>query len=185
MSKIVVGQVMPDFHFSTNLHSENLLSDVVKKTNKTVLWVLRYIGCPTCQYDVHCIAENYTRFQEKNAQVYVVMQSSRESVQSALQQTPIPFEIICDETQSIYQSFSIEATQTKEERLPKTEEGKRLLEEKRARVKEGGFVHGSYEGNEQQLPAWFVIDKNRVVLYAHYAKDMIDMPDVDQALSLI
>ena len=185
MSKVVVGQVMPDFSFSTDRHFENRLSEVVKKADKTVLWVLRYIGCPPCQYDVHCIAENYARFQEKNAQVYVVMQSSRESVQTALSQTPIPFEIICDETQSIYESFSIEATQTREERLPKTEEGKLMLEKKLARVKEGGFVHGSYEGNEQQLPAMFIVDKNRVVLYAHYAKDMIDMPEVDQVLELL
>lgn len=46
MSKVVVGQVMPDFSFSTDRHSENRLSEVVKKADKTVLWVLRYIGCP-------------------------------------------------------------------------------------------------------------------------------------------
>lgn len=185
MSKISVGQTMPDFQVLTSIDGETSLHKLAKKTGKTILWVLRYIGCPTCRYDVHMLAQNYDRFTEKNAQVCVVMQSRIEFVREATKEENIPFEIICDEKQEIYQTLSIEATQTKEERLPKTEEGVIRLEEKRKRVKEEGFTHGVSEGNEQQLPALFIIDQNAKVLYVHYAADMIDMPSVDEAVSLI
>lgn len=79
------------------------------------------------------------------------MQSKLEYVREAVKEEAVPFEIISDENQEIYKTLSIEATQTKEERLP----------------------------------AFFIIDKDAKVLYVHYVADMIDMPAVEEAVSLI
>jgi peroxiredoxin len=53
---------------------------------------------------------------------------------------------------------------------------------KRERIQAAGIVHGKYEGNELKLPALFVVDKNASVLYAHYAKNIADMPTADELL---
>jgi SNF2 family DNA or RNA helicase len=76
------------------------------------------------------------------------------------------------------------------ERLPeaRTLEGPEDIakwQAKIAAVKQSGFVHGKYEGNEQQLPAFFVTDNTGKVLYAHYAANSIDMPTVDEALEIV
>ncbi len=45
--------------------------------------------------------------------------------------------------------------------------------------------HGAYEGNELQLPACFVVDKERKILYAHYGKSAGKSPDARTLASLL
>ena len=56
---------------------------------------------------------------------------------------------------------------------------------KKQKIKEAGFVHGKYEGNEQQLPAMFDVDPDGSVVYAHYAKNSIDMPTVEEMFRIL
>lgn len=74
MAKLQVGDKMPSFTFQTESQS-GLTTESVLRGGRTVFWVLRYIGCTTCRYDVHQIAARYGDFQKRGAQVYVVMQS--------------------------------------------------------------------------------------------------------------
>lgn len=179
------GDKFPDFTFETE-SAQGLSTDaVVKDADKTVFWVLRYIGCTTCRWDVHQIMLNYQKFVEKGAQVYVVMQSDPAKVRRDLEGFDMPYHIICDYKQEIYKTLDIRATRTREERQPKTDEDKAKWDEKIAKVKASGFVHGDYEGNEQQLPAMFIVDRDAKVLYAHYAENSIDMPTVDETLAII
>ena len=39
-----------------------------------------------------------------------------------------------------------------------------------------GFRHGEYEGIEEQLPAAFLLQRDGTVLWAHYGKDVGDVP---------
>ena len=59
------------------------------------------------------------------------------------------------------------------------------LMEKGAAAKAAGFSHGEYEGNEQQLPAMFMVDKDGKIEFAHYAKDIMDMPVLDDVLKML
>ena len=43
----------------------------------------------------------------------------------------------------------------------------------------------AYEGNELQLPALFMTDKDLKVCYAHYGKNIMDMPTVDELIEMI
>lgn len=85
----------------------------------------------------------------------------------------------------IYHTLEIPATATKEERMPTSPEDLAKWEAKKQKVKEAGFVHGKYEGNEQQLPALFVVDPDGCVIYSHYAKNSIDMPTVEEMLGIL
>ena len=182
MPIVHVGDTFPEFPFDT-AYEEGLNSHSVLK-GKTVFWFLRYIGCTVCRYDVHQIAQRYDEFKEKGAQVFVVMQSDAQHIQNDLKNTDtvLPFQIITDPEMKIYELLDIKATETKEELVAGVMD---QLKEKSGKARELGFVHGDYEGNEQQLPALFIVDEDGTVEYAHYAKNIMDMPKVDEVLAML
>ena len=182
MTVIKTGDVFPSFSFSTHLR-DNLDTPGVLK-GKTVFWFLRYIGCTVCRLDVHLIASRYEEFKDKDAQVFVVMQSDRKHVADDLAKTgtELPFEIICDPDQKLYELLEILPAESKEALCG---DGMEALKAKGALAKENGFVHGDYEGNEQQLPALFIVAEDGTVLYSHYAKELMDMPDVSDVLNML
>lgn len=176
---------MPDFRLSLAFHGETSVADMVKDTPLTVFWVLRYLGCTLCSYDIQEIGREYQRFEELGAKVVVVLQNQKETIESEMEEEALPMPLACDPECVIYDTLLIPATATKEERLPKTPEGIKKLEEKRQKAKEAGIVHGKDEGRAQQLPAMFIVDSERVVHYAHYARHSVDMPSVEETLELI
>lgn len=181
MSRYKKGDTFPLFTFDTAFQTGLSSHEVLK--GKTVFWVLRYIGCTVCRYDVHKIAERYPEFTAQNAQVFVIMQSDRRHVQDNLSATDtvLPFEIITDPEQKIYDLLSVPAAASKEELAADAVR----LTEKRNQAIAHGFSHGDYEGNELQLPAMFVVGENAEILYARYASDITDLPDVDELLKIL
>lgn len=182
MARLSAGDRFPEFTFSTHL-MDGLDSHSVLK-GKTVFWVLRYIGCTVCRYDVHLISQRYSEFTDKGAQVFVVMQSDRAHVQKDLSstETVLPFEIICDPEAKIYELLSIEPAADMQSLVGDDMDA---LREKGRKAAECGFSHGDYEGNEQQLPAMFIVDEDGTVEYARYATTITDLPSVDEVLSLL
>jgi peroxiredoxin len=185
MARLSAGEQFPDFTFNTAYGRELSSGEFIKKAGKTVFWVLRYVGCTTCRYDIHLIKTRYKEFTGLDAQVLVVLQSQPENVRADLTGHEVPYEIACDPGQAIYWRFSIEPAPDKESRQPKDPADVEKWQAKLGKVKAGGFVHGKYEGNENQLPALFVVAADGKVLYAHYAKNSIDMPTVDEVLGLL
>lgn len=182
MTKINTGDAFPSFTFDTAYKSGLNSLEVLR--GKTVFWVLRYIGCTVCRYDVKLIAERYQEFTDKNAQVFVLMQSDAKHVQDDLAKTDtvLPFEIITDPEQKIYELLSIEPAESMEALAAGVGE---QLREKAKLARKAGFSHGDYEGNEQQLPAMFIVDEDGKVLYAHYAETIMDMPLIDDVLAML
>ena len=185
MAKLVVGDKMPNFIFNTAYESNKTVEKVIKEKKRTVFWVLRYIGCTTCRYDVHVMASRYQKFLDLDTQIYVVMQSEPANVREDLKDAKLPFDIICDPAMEIYRSLEIRPAASQQDRLPTALAEIAKLEEKKKKVAEAGFVHGKYEGDEQQLPALFVVECDGTVSFAHYAKNSIDMPTVDEMLKVL
>ena len=182
MTKLNVGDLMPNLKFNTAYQNDLCVSDVLE--GKTIFWVLRYIGCTVCRYDVHLIQQRYEEFKAKGAKVLVVMQSDQDHVKNDLKEIQLPFDIICDNEMIIYNALSIEAASSMQE-LGGGPENLTLLKAKGAKAAECGFKHGDYEGNEQQLPAMFIVEQDGVIAYAHYATNIMDMPTIDEVLNLL
>jgi len=185
MAKLQVGDKMPNFVFQTATRQGVSMEEAVKGKKKTVLWVLRYIGCTSCRYDVHLISQRYNEILAKDAQVYVLMQSEPEIVKEETASSPLPFEIICDTKFEIYDTLEIQAPENKADLVGTNPAVMAKLMAKGAKAKAAGFSHGKYEGRETQLPAMFILDEDCNVIYAHYAKNIMDMPDVDGVLALL
>ncbi|MBQ1467225.1 MAG: redoxin domain-containing protein [Solobacterium sp.] len=183
MPRLNVGEKMPNFVFDTGF-KQGLSVDTDFVGKKTVLWVLRYIGCTVCRYDCKLIADRYDEFTAKGAQVYVLMQSDPQHIKDDLERTnaTLPFEIICDPEMKIYEALEIKPAESMEALLGGQME---KLKVKGAAAKEAGFSHGDYEGNEQQLPAMFILDEEGKATYVRYAENIVDLPTVDEVLELL
>lgn len=182
MARITEGDRFPSFSFSTAERTDLNSGDVLK--GKTVFWFLRYIGCTVCRYDVELIRQRYQEFTDHDAQVFVVMQSDQKHIIDDLAKTDtvLPFEIICDPEQKIYRLLSIDPAVSMEALAEGVSE---QLREKAKKARSMGFSHGDYEGDEQQLPAMFIVDEAGTVLYAHYAENIMDMPLIDDVLAML
>jgi peroxiredoxin len=82
----------------------------------------------------------------------------------------------------IYELLSIEPAESMEKLA---EEVGDALREKAKLARKAGFSHGDYEGNEQQLPALFIVNEDGTVAYAHYARNIMDMPSIDEVLEML
>lgn len=180
------GSKAIDFNYQTAWKENVQLSEKVKEADKTFLIFLRYMGCTSCQVDIMDYSEQYARFKEKNAQIVLVLQSSVEIMRSQTTENNPPFDIVCDPTMSLYQSYEIKAAASKEELIDRNNEASMArMAYKRSKAAEHGLTHGAYEGEELQLPAFFLLDSDMNVQQAHYAKTITDMPDVEEMLALL
>ncbi len=182
MAKLSAESIFPNYTVATQFEDETTISRIAGG-KPLMLVVLRYIGCPSCRYDVHMLQENYERFVEKGVSLAVVMQSTPESIRSALQNEPLSFPIICDPAYAIYNDLEIRPAGSREEMLGDEEAVQKFMK-KREAIQALGYAHGEYEGIEEQLPAFFYLDAALKVMIAHYAKGIGDMPTAEEMLAL-
>ena len=176
--KLQKGDTIRNFTFDTPF--ENGVQLYTKTNGKpTFLMFLRYYGCTVCQVDMQRLKERYSAFEEKGANVFVVLQSVPDLIAEQITKETFPFGIICDPQQELYKELEIMPAKSK---LAMASFG---LVKKMREAKEMGLEHGEYEGDEQQLPALFLMGANGKVLYAHYAKNLTDMPSLDEMLSML
>ncbi len=183
MAKLVKGDKFPQFTFDTAFEKGLTTADVVNG-KQTFFWCLRYIGCTICRWDVHTLTQRYQEFVDKGVNVVVVMQSTPEIVQRYLDGRTLPFHLICDSKQEIYKTLEIDVAKDKSEFLPNEDAVARYTAKKEGVAKEG-FVHGDYEGEELQFPAFFHVMPDLTVEEAHYGHHIADIPTVDEMLAKI
>lgn len=185
MGRISVGEKFPDFTFNTATEKNKTISGLLH-SGKTVLWVIRYIGCTVCRYDIHLLTERYDKIAAKNAKVAVVLQSDPAIVREELKDCPAPFDIICDTDMNIYKTLEILPAESMDALVDAANPAVMdALKKKGDAARARGFSHGKYEGNEQQLPALFILDQDGRVIHAHYGKNIMDMPTVDALIEML
>ncbi len=172
MAKLQVGDVMPDFLFDTPFSRGNTLVQAMGGV-KTAIVFLRYYGCTLCRLDLAQYKAGYTALQQAGGQLLVVLQSDADLLRQELEgQNSFPFDIVCDPKGDLYQQFEILPAESK---VKMAGPGTMV---KIAKATAAGHHHGRYEGDELQLPAAFVLDADRHVLFAHYAKTVDDVPTI-------
>ena len=106
MARLAVGEKMLDFTAAGAFGPEEALSSRVGK-GKTAIVFLRYYGCTLCQYDIHTYAEHYQEIVGDTGKLFVVLQSTPESIKKQMTRETLPFEIICDPEGKLYKEFEI------------------------------------------------------------------------------
>lgn len=181
MAKLTVGGTLPEFIYDTPFSSGVSISETVKGIRgKTALVFLRYYGCSLCQYDIHQYQTQYGKIAATGGQLLVVLQSDPKGLAEQLgSRETLPFDIICDPQEELYKRFEILPAEKMEDALKPDTMAKIEV------VNSSGFQHGAYEGNEQQLPAAFVVTPELTLTYAHYAQELGDVPTPEELAKLL
>ena len=180
MSKLTQGEKILNFEFDTVEKDKVDFYNFLKEgQDKTLLVFLRYFGCTLCQLQMIDFKENIKKLEDLNVKLIVVLQSERETIKEDKGAKDLPFEILLDPEEKLYKEFDIKAAKSKLTLVDTRIAGK-LIEAKKL-----GLEHGKYEGNELQLTAYFILDKEGNILKTHYAKNLCDMPDADEFVEII
>ena len=177
MAKLKVGEKIPDFLAVTVFDGEKPFSSRVGE-GKTAIIFLRYYGCTLCQYDIYTYAQNYKEIVGDHGKLFVVLQSKPETIKKTVSENDLPFQIICDPQEKLYKEFEINPAKDMQE-LGGGKVAEKVVEARKL------FSHGEYEGEELQLPAAFVVEKDLTVTYARYGKDGADIPTPEELKKLL
>ena len=171
LDRVHPGDRLADFTYQTPW-GEGRLSDNGGKP--TILLFLRYYGCTICQLDLLRLKQEYGKIQAAGGRALVVLQSDPAGIREQIGPDHVPFQIVCDPEQALYRRYHVAPALSMEKMADL-----RALE-KIGQARAAGLVHGRYEGEELQLPAVFLLDRDNTVLKAHYAAKAADLPTVDQ-----
>lgn len=174
LDRVFTGNHLEDVPLQTPWNLATLSSLVDRPT---FLLFLRYYGCTICQLDLMQLKQNYEQLTRAGARAVVVLQSDPKRIREQIGPEAFPFEILCDPEQKLYQRYHVAPALSKE-KMASLAVLKKIGEAAAA-----GLTHGSYEGNELQLPAVFLVEPGLMVKRAHYAATPADLPDVEMMLS--
>jgi len=166
--KLNTGDKAPDFTFDTPWEGgKKFYSECGDGT--AVLVFLRYYGCPVCRMELADFKRENARFEDKKANLFIVIQSDPGRIASITRKEDWPFTIICDPDADIYGSYHVAPGGIIKYMHPAG-----LVAAIKATLK--GFRHGKFEGKETQLPAAFIISPDKTITFSHYGKTIPDVP---------
>lgn len=168
VKKLQSGDTATDFIYDTPWESgQEFYKTAGEQT--TVLFFLRYYGCPVCRMEMANLKRDIKLFEEKRAKVFVLLQSAPSTITALTSQEEWPFSIVCDPEGELFQLYGVEAGGIFKYLHPSG-----MAAAIKATVK--GFRHGKFEGKETQLPAVFVVNRNKTIQWAYYGKTVSDVP---------
>lgn len=180
MSRLKPGDTLPDFSFCTPYEDGCRIRQLVREQGEgnTAVVFLRYYGCTLCQYDIHLYTEHYKEITAEGGNFCVVLQSQPKNVRSQIGEKGLPFPIICDPEGALYREFEILPAKDMEE-LAGGNAAAKIMEARKF------FTHKEYEGEELQLPAVFVADRDMKLVYVKYGENAGDVPKPEELKILL
>lgn len=173
---------MPDFTYDTPFASG--LSFRTETAGKpTVLLFHRYYTCTLCNAALQQLAAGYDAVTAAGGQVKVVMQSTPESVREAMGGKNIyPFDIICDPERKLYNRFSVFSADSMFDMVG---DDLQQIMPIIGSMFSGDEPVATPEGDQAQLPAWFVVGGDGMIRRAHYSASIFDVPSVSELVEAL
>jgi len=167
--KLTTGMTAPNFTFDT-ISKRPLDFYKTASGKKSVIFFLRYMGCPICQLKIGELLRDHEEFRAAGLQVFVALQSTPASVKEGLAGFQVPFTVICDPEEKIFALYGVAPGNLFGYLAPPV-----IM--KAMKASRSGFKHGKKEGKEMQLPAVFIVEGDGKIGYAYYGKNIGDVPD--------
>lgn len=166
--QLTPGDKAPNFHFDTPWTRGG---DFYAATagQSAVLVFLRYHGCPVCQMEMAALRREMEMFREKEARVFVFLQSAAGTLSPLLDPEDWPLTIVCDPDGAIFRQYRVEPGGILRYLHPAG-----LISAIKATAQ--GYFHKKFEGKETQLPGAFVARPDKTIAFAHYGRHISDVP---------
>jgi peroxiredoxin len=165
-NKIKVGDKAPLFKIDSYNEGTIDLEQLLGK-QKIVIIFSRYFGCPICQLDFNILIENVPKINETGAKLLYITQSGEKIAQEFITKYNVEFPVIPSSKKELYAEYGLGLMNAG------------AVAKVRSKFKdatEQGFVHGEYEGWENQGPGQFVIDEEGNIL--HERKGWLLLPEI-------
>jgi len=172
--RLAPGSPAPDFTLDTP-HEKNLGFRDSAGGSVAALFFLRYAGCPLCQMKISELRSDADSFARAGCRLFAVLQSDPAVVREALG-ADMPFTIICDPRERIFGLYGVKPGGILGYIAPSV-----II--KAVKAAKGGFRHGRKEGRELQVPAVFIVDGDGIIAFAHYGKNIGDLPGNGEILA--
>jgi peroxiredoxin len=172
--RLAEGMQAPDFSFDSPWERSLDFHKAIDGTG-AVLFFLRYMGCPICQYKISEIMRDWDRLRASGKKVFIVLQSEPGIVKEHIGSEEISFAIICDPREEAFKLYGVAPGNILHYIAPS-------VIVKAVKASRKGFSHGKKEGSEMQRPAVFIIDGKKKITYAYYGKNIGDLPDNEEIL---
>ncbi|MCK4383020.1 MAG: AhpC/TSA family protein [Candidatus Lokiarchaeota archaeon] len=164
--KLKVGDKAPLFKLDSYNAGTIDLGELIGK-QKIVLIFSRYFGCPICQLDLNILMESVPEINNKGAKLLYVTQSGEKVTQEFIAKYKIEFPVIASSKKELYAEYGLGLM---------NEEAVKKVKSKFKEATERGFVHGDYEGWENQGPGQFVIGEDGNII--HERKGWLLLPEI-------
>lgn len=169
------GETLEGFVYDTAREKGLHLAQTIQKP--TFLVFSRYYSCAVCQMLLAQLREVWPLLEQKGYDLKVVLQSAQQSVAAATEADPFPFELICDPDAVLYDRYNVFEAGSPFAMAA----GNVQLLQAMGGVKKvllSTFSGQKTEGRAQQLPAVFLVMPDMKIRYAHYARNLSDLPDL-------
>jgi len=149
------------------------------ENKKLLLSFFRYAECAVCQLRVSEIMREKAKFKEQDIEVITVFQSPAESLKvNIADRIHFDFTIIADPGRVLYDLYSVKASWIKMINTMNSKGIQTVFKSIKAGFKPGGKVEGQFH----QIPADFVIDRNKEILVAKYGDNVVDHIPLNELL---
>jgi len=143
------------------------------KHGPVALVFLRYVGCPICRMHLSQVQDDREKYEDKNIQLFIVMESEAEPIKNYLTKKRLSMNVIPDPQHKLYDLYEVKPGTAADLFSPKA-----LVATVKATLH--GHLHGAFEGHEFQLPAAFVIGADGRINYAYYGTHFADKPPAEE-----
>lgn len=175
--KLIEGTEMDDFLFLKNGNSGSFRSQL--KRDFTAVIFLRHLGCGMSQLDMLKYRDAYQFLKDQGIDIMMVIQGTEAEVSERTAKMNIPFTVIADAEQMLYQHFEIPSSDSMRDLVYGVSEEK-LLE-----FEYYGIECQRFEGNELQLQATVVVDRRGQVVFSHYSENISDVASPSELYQML
>ncbi len=163
------GQIAPNFEIS-DIHGKKINLHQLSN-QKVLLTFFRYAECALCNLRISELKKESKKLKELDIRLITIFQSCNENlIQSIHNRHLFDVTIIADPKLKLYDLFQVKPSWIK---LIRTISWKGIKNSIRA-SKNGFKLGGKVEGKFHQIPADFLIDREKNIEIAHYGNSIID-----------
>lgn len=175
------GNKLEGFVYDTATESGIDLSRSIQKP--TIIVFSRYYSCSVCQMLLVQLKAVWQDISQRGFDLKVVLQSSQKSILEERANEVFPFELICDPEARLYDRYHVFEADNEVQLMAGNIDAIMQMGGIRTLLLNSANQEKT-EGRSRQVPAVFIVQPDMTISYAHYGRNMFDIPDLLELLPL-
>lgn len=165
-----VNETAPDFSGKDQNNKDITLTNELQR-GKVILVFYRGEWCPYCNRYLKELEESFPKFKAKGASIIAVTPELPTYVEKTIEKTKASYSILHDKALTIMKSYDVSYT----------------LDAKAIKAYKGfgldfQTINGEENNNNLPVPAVYVIDKNKKIIYRYFNADYKDRAPISEIL---